>query len=54
MALPFGAHFPEDYVKYNQTGLGATYPLASLPGMSSFATRNQWQRWQVNNTRLGM
>ena len=29
LVLPFGAHYPIDYVKFNQTGLGATYPLPS-------------------------
>lgn len=48
MALPFGAHYPEDYVQYNATGLGATYTFGS------FDIRNQWQRWQVENSRLGM
>ena len=54
IVLPFGAKFPQDYVKYNKTGLGATYPLPSLPGMSHVATRNLWQRWQVEGTRLGI
>ena len=54
LALPFGAHYPEDYVKYNGTGLGATYPLAAQPNESSIQTRNDWQRWQLNNSRLGI
>jgi hypothetical protein len=29
LILPFGAHFPADYVEYNVTGLGATYPLGA-------------------------
>lgn len=47
LILPFGAHYPQDYVAFNTTGLGATYPLPT-------SARNDWQRWQVNNTRLGI
>eukprot|EP00051_Salpingoeca_urceolata_P004956 m.69158 g.69158 ORF g.69158 m.69158 type:complete len:805 (+) comp13959_c0_seq1:103-2517(+) len=54
LILPFGAHYPQDYVEYNKTGLGATYPLPSAPGQQWWQTRNDWQRWQVNNTRLGI
>lgn len=49
LILPFGAKYPADYIKYNTTGLGATYPL---PG--GITTRNAWQTWQVNSTRLGI
>ena len=49
MALPFGADYPADYIQYNTTGLGATYPLSG--GVDA---RNQWQRWQVENSRLGI
>jgi beta-glucosidase-like glycosyl hydrolase len=49
LILPFGAKYPDDYIKYNKTGLGATYPL---PG--GVPSRNDWQRWQVNSTRLGI
>lgn len=45
LSLPFGAKFPEDYVKYNETGLGATYPIPS-------EYRNEWQRYQTTGTRL--
>eukprot|EP00041_Stephanoeca_diplocostata_P013637 m.240352 g.240352 ORF g.240352 m.240352 type:complete len:814 (+) comp19412_c0_seq2:86-2527(+) len=54
LVLPFGAKYPEDYVKYNKTGLGATYPLASVDGQEWWQTRNDWQRWAVNSTRLGI
>ena len=54
LALPFGAKYPADYVQYNRTGLGATYSLAALPNESWIQTRNDWQRWQVNNSRLGI
>eukprot|EP00040_Diaphanoeca_grandis_P036271 m.230725 g.230725 ORF g.230725 m.230725 type:complete len:681 (-) comp33587_c1_seq5:791-2833(-) len=54
LVLPFGAHYPQDYSKYNVTGLGATYPLSSLGNESWWQTRNQWQSWQVNSTRLGI
>ena len=56
LVLPFGAKFPADYVKagYNTSGLGATYPLSSLPGEQWYETRNNWQRNQVENTRLGI
>jgi beta-glucosidase len=49
MALPFGAKYPQDYAQYNSTGLGATYPLAG--GVDA---RNEWQRWQVEGSRLGI
>ena len=49
MALPFGANYPDDFRQYNVTGLGATYPLSG-----GVTIRNQWQRWQVENTRLGI
>eukprot|EP00756_Hemistasia_phaeocysticola_P049593 Hpha_TRINITY_DN24108_c0_g1::TRINITY_DN24108_c0_g1_i1::g.9838::m.9838/K05349/bglX; beta-glucosidase len=48
LVLPFGAKYPADYVEYNKTGLGATYPLPSVEA------RNEWQRWQVEGTRLGI
>eukprot|EP00036_Acanthoecidae_sp_10tr_P008832 CAMPEP_0182916124 /NCGR_PEP_ID=MMETSP0105_2-20130417/756_1 /TAXON_ID=81532 ORGANISM="Acanthoeca-like sp., Strain 10tr" /NCGR_SAMPLE_ID=MMETSP0105_2 /ASSEMBLY_ACC=CAM_ASM_000205 /LENGTH=786 /DNA_ID=CAMNT_0025053053 /DNA_START=1 /DNA_END=2361 /DNA_ORIENTATION=- len=54
MALPFGAQYPADYAQYNATGLGATYPLRPLPNTTWVETRNQWQRWQVENSRLGI
>lgn len=49
LILPFGAHYPQDYHAFNVTGLGATYPLSG--GVTS---RNDWQRWQTENTRLGI
>ena len=49
LALPFGAHYPEDYSGYNITGLGATYPLSG-----GTTARNAWQKWMVEHTRLGI
>jgi beta-glucosidase len=54
LALPFEAKFPGDYQEFNVSGLGATYPLAALPGEHWYETRNNWQRNAVQNTRLGI
>ena len=43
----FDERYPGDYIEFNKTGLGATYPLGSLPGQQWWQTRNDWQRWQV-------
>ena len=53
LVLPFGAKYPQDYAGYNKSGLGGSYPLRNS-GEEWWQTRNNWQRWQVENTRLGI